>query len=148
MLPPSFNKDGPGGDLVLHRCGYLHRRSGRQAAARACTTRVQLKLKEDARRIARGASAARIIRKHSTPFPSPFTLGRPRTGQPPDGSLAAAAARGGKKDYDDFYKQLTLDFEPPLAHAHMVVDAPAQIYAILYVPANSERDISRTAKGK
>ena len=43
------------------------------------------------------------------------------------------------KEYEDFYKQLTLDFEAPLAHTHMAVDAPVQMYALLYLPASAER---------
>jgi molecular chaperone HtpG len=42
-------------------------------------------------------------------------------------------------DYDEFYKQLTLDFEAPLETAHMVVDAPVQLYAVLFVPSSPER---------
>jgi molecular chaperone HtpG len=40
---------------------------------------------------------------------------------------------------NDFYKQLTLDFDPPLARAHLVTDAPVQIYALLFFPAKVER---------
>jgi len=36
--------------------------------------------------------------------------------------------------YQEFYKQMTLDFNDPLAHTHMVVDAPVQMYALLFIP--------------
>ncbi len=40
--------------------------------------------------------------------------------------------------YTEFYKQLTLDFKGPLNHAHMVVDAPVQLYALLFVPQDPQ----------
>jgi molecular chaperone HtpG len=41
--------------------------------------------------------------------------------------------------YADFYRQLTLDFEPPLLHVHLVADVPVDIRSILYVPRKLER---------
>ncbi len=64
---------------------------------------------------------------------------RAKAGQPPDRHLAPAAARGRKKAYDEFYQQFTYDFEAPLLHAHMVVDAPVQMYALLFIPSHGER---------
>jgi molecular chaperone HtpG len=39
-----------------------------------------------------------------------------------------------EEDYEDFYRQLTLDTEPPLLHIHLVTDVPVFIRSILYVP--------------
>lgn len=41
--------------------------------------------------------------------------------------------------YEEFYRQFTLDFDKPLTYAHMVVDAPVQLYALLYVPETPEK---------
>src|SRR5215208_3968081 len=46
-----------------------------------------------------------------------------------------------EEQHKDFYKQLTLDFEDPLLHAHIVTDAPVQLYALLYIPGKSDRGI-------
>src|SRR5215208_4009593 len=46
-----------------------------------------------------------------------------------------------EEQYNDFYKQLTLDFEDPLLHAHIVTDAPVQLYALLYIPGKSDRGV-------
>ena len=43
-----------------------------------------------------------------------------------------------KKDYEDFYRQFTLDFEAPVAYQHVVFDSPVQVYAIVYVPSLSQ----------
>ena len=43
------------------------------------------------------------------------------------------------EQYDNFYKQLTLDFEAPLRHIHFVADVPVDVHAVLYIPAKRER---------
>jgi molecular chaperone HtpG len=43
------------------------------------------------------------------------------------------------EEYDDFYKQLTFDFDGPMAHIHMVADSPVNVRTILYVPSKRER---------
>ncbi|MEM7125282.1 MAG: molecular chaperone HtpG [Chloroflexota bacterium] len=42
-------------------------------------------------------------------------------------------------EYEEFYKQLTYDFNSPLAHIHLVTDAPADIRSILFIPSKRER---------
>ncbi|MEW6750217.1 MAG: molecular chaperone HtpG [Candidatus Latescibacterota bacterium] len=39
-----------------------------------------------------------------------------------------------EEQYNEFYTHLTGDPDPPLAREHVVVDAPIQFYAILYIP--------------
>jgi molecular chaperone HtpG len=51
-----------------------------------------------------------------------------------------------EEQYKDFYRQVTLDFEDPLLHVHMVTDAPVQLYALLYVPGKAERGIFSVRK--
>lgn len=44
-----------------------------------------------------------------------------------------------EKEHEDFYKQLTLDFEAPLKNIHLLIDAPLRLYALLYIPGTAER---------
>lgn len=46
-----------------------------------------------------------------------------------------------QEEYEEFYKQLTYDFEKPLMHMHLVTDAPADIRSILFVPSKRERGL-------
>jgi molecular chaperone HtpG len=106
-------------------------------------TSVTLKLKEDAYEFLQTQHLNEIVRKHSDFIPFPIYIGSEQKEQ---ANRQTALWRQSpreveQKDYDEFYKQLTLEFEAPLAHAHMVVDAPVQMYAILYAPANFERGI-------
>lgn len=103
-------------------------------------TSVVIKLKEDAAEFVQEYRLREIIRKHSDFIPFPIYLGEAKEQANRQTALWRQSPREVEKQaYEDFYKQLTLDYEPPLAHTHLVIDAPAQVYAILYVPANPER---------
>ena len=46
-----------------------------------------------------------------------------------------------EQEYNDFYRQITLDPKSPLAHIHLSVDAPVQLYSILFIPASLDRTL-------
>lgn len=103
-------------------------------------TEVEIKLKEEAAEFAKEYRLREVIRKHSDfiGFPIYFQEEAEQVNR------ATAIWRQNprqvkEEEYTEFYKQLTLDFEPPETQAHMVVDAPVQMYALLFVPANGER---------
>jgi molecular chaperone HtpG len=110
-------------------------------------TQVLIKLKEDAKEFTQEYHLREIIRKHSDFVPFPIYVGAPAEGQPEEQANRQTAIwrqsprEVEQKDYDEFYQQFTLDFEPPLAHAHLVVDAPVQMYAVLFIPSNPERSM-------
>lgn len=110
-------------------------------------TLVTLKLKEDAYEFLDELKLREVIRKHSDFIPYPIYIGESQEQANRQTALWRQAPRQVEQsDYDDFYKQLTLDFEPPLAHTHMVVDAPVQLYAILYIPSSWERNLFSSRK--
>jgi molecular chaperone HtpG len=110
-------------------------------------TQVVIKLKEDAKEFAQEHRLREVIRKHSDFIPYPIFVGSGEEQANRQTALWRQSPREvEQKDYDEFYQQLTLDFEPPLAHAHMVVDAPVQMYAVLFVPASPERGMFSTRK--
>ena len=103
---------------------------------------VTIKLKEDAKEFLQEHRLSEIIRKHSDFVPFPIYVGESKEQANRQTAIWRQQPREvEQKDYDEFYQQLTLDFEAPLTHAHMSVDAPAQMYAILYVPAKLERSM-------
>ena len=115
-------------------------------------TQVVVKLNDDALEFLEEARLREVVRKHSDFIPFPIYVGSGKD-EEEDGERAEGEQQINRQtaiwrqspreveeqDYNDFYQQLTLDFEPPLTNAHMVVDAPVQMYALLYVPANAER---------
>ena len=131
---------------------------GAQAAAWICTgedtytiesadkpsrgTTIILELKDDASEFEQEHRLQEIIRKHSAFISFPIYLGEETEQINRQCALWRQPPRQvEKKDYVDFYQQLTLDFNPPLTYTHLSVDAPVQMYAILFVPDNPERGI-------
>jgi molecular chaperone HtpG len=105
-------------------------------------TTITVTLKDDAKEFAQEARLREIIRKHSDFVPYPIFIGKDEQQANRQTAIWRQSPREVEaKDYDEFYQQLTLEFEPPLAHAHMSVDAPVQMYALLYVPASPERGL-------
>jgi HSP90 family molecular chaperone len=98
-------------------------------------TEVRIRLKEDAREFLDETRLRQVIKRHSDFIQYPIYL---NDGAEPVNRQTALWRQSprevGEGAYQEFYKQLTLDFTDPLAHAHMVVDAPAQMYALLYIP--------------
>ncbi len=105
-------------------------------------TTIIVKLKEDAKEYAQENRLREIIRKHSDFVPHPIYVGSDETQVNRQTALWRQLPREvDEKDYDEFYQQLTMEFEPPLAHGHLSVDAPVQMYALLYVPSSPERGL-------
>lgn len=138
-------------------------RSGDQPAAWICTggdtysiepaekaergTEIVIKLKEDAADFAQEYRLREIIHKHSDFVPYPIYLGKENEQANKRTALWRQNPRQvEKKDYTEFYKQLTLDFEDPITYSHISADAPVQIYAVLFAPAKSERGMFAVRK--
>ncbi len=103
-------------------------------------TVITVKLKEDAAEYAEDWKIEQIIKKHSDFVSFPIYVKDKVVNR------QTAIWRQSPRDvtdeqYDEFYKHLTLDFEAPLLHVHMVADVPVDIHAILYVPTKRERGI-------
>ncbi|HET6823706.1 MAG TPA: molecular chaperone HtpG [Anaerolineales bacterium] len=105
-------------------------------------TKVEIKLKEDAAEFADEYRIKNIIHKHSEYIGFPIYVGEENQPVNKQTSIWRMSKQSvTAEQYKDFYKQLTLDFENPLLHTHIVTDAPVQIYALLYVPGKSDRGL-------
>lgn len=105
-------------------------------------TKVEIKLKEEAAEFADEYRLKNIIHKHSEYIGFPIYVGEEKQPVNKQTSIWRMSKQSVTEDqYKDFYKQLTLDFEDPLLHTHIVTDAPVQLYALLYIPGKSDRGI-------
>ena len=105
-------------------------------------TKVEIKLKEDAAEFADEHRLKNIIHKHSEYIGFPIYVGEEKQPVNKQTSIWRMSKQSvTPEQYKDFYKQLTLDFEDPLLHTHIVTDAPVQLYALLYVPGKSDRGV-------
>ncbi len=109
-------------------------------------TVIQIKLKDDAAEFAQGYRLEQIVKKHSDFVAFPIYLVTRDGDETKERVINQRTAlwRQSPQEvaddrYTDFYRQLTLDFEQPRLHLHIVTDAPVQTYAVLYVPAKRER---------
>ncbi|MHB8193149.1 MAG: molecular chaperone HtpG [Bellilinea sp.] len=105
-------------------------------------TTVIVHLKEDAAEFAQEDRLRSIIRKHSDFIPYPIHLGE--SSEPANEQSAIWRKQPSTisdEDYNNFYQQFSLDMQEPLLKVHLSVDAPVQMYALLYVPASPERSI-------
>ena len=102
-------------------------------------TLVEIKLKDDAQEFLDETRLRQVIKRHSDFIQYPIYLGD--EAEPVNRQTALWRQTPREIDdeaYHEFYKQLTLDFSDPLTTTHMVTDAPAQMYAVLFVPGNPQ----------
>jgi molecular chaperone HtpG len=100
-------------------------------------TAIEIRLKEDAHDFASAWRLEQVVRKHSDYISFPIYVA---------GKVANQRSAPWRKplnevqpnEYDDFYRQLTLDSQPPMLHVHVITDAPVDIRSILYVPRRRE----------
>jgi len=105
-------------------------------------TKIEIKLKEDAKEFADEYRLKNIVHKHSDYISFPIYIGDEEKQANKQISLwRTSKSEVTEEQYKDFYRQVTLDFEGPLLHMHTITDAPVQMYALLYIPAKSERGI-------
>ena len=96
-------------------------------------TTVEIQLNEEAEAFASAWRLRQIVETHSNYVSFPIKL----EGEMVNAQTALWRTPRNEIDedaYHDFYRQLTLDTEPPLLHIHLVTDVPVFIRSILYVP--------------
>jgi molecular chaperone HtpG len=105
-------------------------------------TTVIIHLKEDAENFLQEHTLRQIIHTHSDYIPYPIYLG---DGKEPVNRQTALWRQSPQQvtedQYKDFYRQFSLDLADPILKIHLSIDAPVQLYALLFVPSTSERGI-------
>ena len=110
-------------------------------------TIVTLHLKNDASEFLQEHRLREIIRHHSDFISFPIYLSdKPEQVNRQSALWRQPPRKVEVKDYEEFHRQLTLDPTPPLAYTHISIDAPVQIYAILFIPASANRGLLSSRK--
>jgi len=99
-------------------------------------TTITVYLKDDAEEFAQKWKLENVIKKHSNFIAFPIYLENEKV------NTVTAIWRElkssiKKEQYDEFYKFLTYDTEPPMDVIHKSVDAPIQFNALLFIPKKS-----------
>ena len=101
-------------------------------------TEILIRLKEDAYDYTDGWRLSSIVRKHSDYVSFPVYV-RGEAANRQTALWRKPPREVQDEEYAAFYRQLTLDPDPPLLHTHLVTDAPVDIRTILYVPRKLDR---------
>jgi molecular chaperone HtpG len=101
-------------------------------------TTIEIQLKEDAREFVSSWRLEQIVQAYSNYVSFPIYVGE-KVVNKQTALWRQSASEVDEAAYDDFYRQLTMDFEPPLLHLHISADVPVEVRSILYVPRNRER---------
>ncbi len=104
-------------------------------------TDIIITLKEDAKaEFTQTWKLKNIVTRHSDYVSFPIYIGDDE--EPANSQTAIWRKDKGEledEDYNNFYQQMTLDFEPPSMRIHMKADVPIQFYALLYIQGSAER---------
>jgi molecular chaperone HtpG len=101
-------------------------------------TEIVVRLKEDAAEYAQDWKIEQIVKKHSDFVSFPIQV-KDRVVNQQTALWRQSPREVTDEQYDNFYKQLTLDFEAPPLHIHFVADVPVDVHAVLFIPAKRER---------
>jgi molecular chaperone HtpG len=105
-------------------------------------TVITLHLKEDASEFSKDWKLEQIIHKHSDYVAFPIYVKDNATAVNKQTAIwRQTVSSVTDEQATEFYRQFTLEFDPPLTRVHLNTDAPVQIYAMLFVPAKGERGI-------
>lgn len=103
-------------------------------------TEVHILLKKDAEEYADGWKLKQIVKKHSDFVGYPIYVEGDQANQQ-ESLWRKRAADVTPEATKQFYQQMTLDFEEPLATIQMASDAPLHVRALLFVPAKREKSV-------
>ena len=105
-------------------------------------TSIEVKFNEDALEFLEIQRIREIIKTHSDYVPYPIFIAGEDEQINQQTAIWRENPRSVEEDqYQDFYRQLTLEMEEPLEKIHFVADAPLMIYALLYMPAKPDRGL-------
>jgi molecular chaperone HtpG len=105
-------------------------------------TQVILTLRPDAAEFLQEARLKQIITRHSDFIPFPIYVGDSQEQVNRQTAIWRQSTREVAADeYHAFYRQMTLDPAAPLTYGHLSVDAPVQMYAVLFIPAQTDRGL-------
>ena len=108
-------------------------------------TEIQITLREDAAEFADEWALKKIVKKYSDFVSYPIYVGEDQANQQLP-LWRKAASDIAAEEYNQFYQQMTMDFQEPLMVIPFASDAPLHIRAILYIPSSREKSMLNLRK--
>ncbi|MCA9970332.1 MAG: molecular chaperone HtpG [Anaerolineales bacterium] len=108
-------------------------------------TEIHIVLKKDAEEFAGEWKLRQVVKKHSDFVRFPIYVGEEQANQqqPLWRKLPSDVSA---EDYQNFYRQMTMEFEEPLLTLHFTSDVPVNVRAMLFVPAKREPGVLASRK--
>jgi len=105
-------------------------------------TEIILHLKEDSLEYLEDFKIRQIIKRHSDYIPYPIYLNDQKEQINRQTAIWRQQPHSVKaEEYKEFYNQFTYDFKDPIGHLHLSIDAPIQMYGLLYIPSSAEPNL-------
>jgi molecular chaperone HtpG len=108
-------------------------------------TEIHIKLKSSAHEFAEPWKLRQVIKKHSDYVAYPIYVDEEQANQQ-ESLWRKQPSNVTDEEYKNFYQQMTLDFEEPLASVHFASDAPIHLRALLFVPRKREKSVLSTRR--
>lgn len=120
-------------------------------------TEIIIKLKDDEKEFAQNYRLRQIVKRHSNfvNFPIYIYEETERDGKKVEewqqineqNALWREQAKDvDKEKYNEFYKQISYDFNDPLKVIHFTADMPIQLYALLFIPSKKDNKVMLSAE--
>ncbi|MCB9422889.1 MAG: molecular chaperone HtpG [Ardenticatenaceae bacterium] len=110
-------------------------------------TEIHIILKKDAEEFANEWKLKQIVKKHSDFVRYPVYVGDDKEQANRQESLwRKSPSDVTAEEYKQFYQQMTMDFEEPVATVHFASDMPVNVRALLFVPKKREGGILAARK--
>lgn len=100
-------------------------------------TTIEIQLKEDAKEFTSTWRLEQIVKTHSNYVSFPVYVGDTVANQR-TAIWRQSASEVEEEAYNDFYRQLTMDFQEPLLHVHIASDVPVEVRSVLYIPKGQD----------
>ncbi len=105
-------------------------------------TEIEIKLKKDSSEFATPARIREVIKAHSDYIPYPIFLGDEEEQINRQTAIWRENPHSIDDDqYQDFYRQLTLEMDGHLDKIHFIAEAPLMIYSLLFLPTKLDRGL-------
>ncbi len=108
-------------------------------------TEIHITLRKDAEEFANDWKIKQIVKKHSDFVRFPVYVGEDQANQQ-EPLWRKRPSNIEAVDYNNFYRQMTMEFEEPITHIHFSSDAPVNVRTLLFVPAKREPGILASRK--
>lgn len=99
-------------------------------------TRIEIHLKEDDKDFAQEAEIQSVIQRYSNFVPFPILVNDKQVNQT-TALWREPPSQVKDEQYEEFYKLISHDYQPPRLKLHHSIDAPIQFSSLLFVPQNN-----------